>query len=411
MKKIVISGITGFKNRGVDALVTTVVEGIHTVNKSNAPITVLTDTPQYDTESGKHLKVNFVSDTFRNRKARYIRKLGGKPLANALIPLVVPSFRKTVDLVEGADVVIASGGDVFSSDYGDLGEFLVSLEAAQRAGKKVVFIGHSIGPFKTKEEEEAWTRVANQSELITLRESFSYDYVVNKLKVPSSKVHLTADSAFNLRIPDSNCLSELARLYGIDRDRPTIALSISQGIKKFAKVAHDGHLNAWTKLVRTATERLGLQVVIVSHVQDQWELNDDRLASQEVASQFSGNPLIRVVNGDHTASELKGIIQMADMVVAERMHAAIAGLSSGIATAVIGYSVKAQGILFDLLQDNVEKYRLLVSVQDFVNKIDAGAWVEQLWNRRCEVGEHLAQSLPQVKNRANQNFELLAKIL
>ena len=46
--------------------------------------------------------------------------------------------------------------------------------------------------------------------------------------------------------------------------------------------------------------------------------------------------------------------------------AAIAGLSTGVPTLVIGYSIKAEGILTDLLGTDLTKNAALISIQDFL---------------------------------------------
>ncbi len=69
---------------------------------------------------------------------------------------------------------------------------------------------------------------------------------------------------------------------------------------------------------------------------------------------------------EHTPSEYKAIIARADMVVAERMHAAIAAFSSGACALCVGYSVKARGIVDGFLGEGAAAEGWVVPVADFV---------------------------------------------
>ncbi len=90
-----------------------------------------------------------------------------------------------------ASVVIASGGDVFSSDYGIdfLKVQLRPLKLALEAGTPVVFLAQSIGPFKTNEEAQVWLDVAQSSKLVTIREVLSYNYVTKDSFSKFSQTH------------------------------------------------------------------------------------------------------------------------------------------------------------------------------------------------------------------------------
>ncbi|HEY0827518.1 MAG TPA: polysaccharide pyruvyl transferase family protein [Bacilli bacterium] len=408
MSKFIISGVSGFRNRGVDALVTTTVQGIKSID-SSASITVISDTPDYDIIHGKKLSVHFLQDVLKSRRAKLARRI--IPFSNKIANLISPNFQHTLDALENVDVVIASGGDIFSSDYGDQADFLIPLEMAQKSGKKVVFMGQSIGPYKTKDEADVFLSVARRSDLITVRESISYNYVCKKLGVPESKVELTADSAFVLKIPDKSQIDQLAFFYGIDKNLPIVALSISQGIIRFSGTNTILHFNAWKNIIKTIIEDLGAQVLLIPHVQERATFNDDRIVQTAIAEEFGYNAQIKLISGDHSASELKGVISLADLVIAERMHAGIAGLSNGIPTALVGYSIKAQGVIHDILGEKVNEYKLLISIQDMVKDFDISQWIKNIWGDREIIAAELRRKLPEVKDLAHKNFELLGKLM
>lgn len=408
MTKFVISGVSGFRNRGVNALVTTTVQGIQTVDPS-AQITVISDTTDYDELHAKKLKVHFVQDVFRTRKGKLIRRIS--QISRTVARRLSPPLIQVIETVEDTDVIIASGGDIFSSDYGDQDDFLIPLKVAQNAGKKVVFMGHSIGPFKSKQEAEMWSEVARKSDLITIRESLSYKYVCKELGIPEEKVFLTADSAFILEKPSLDKLQKIRSYYGIEKEKPTIALSISQGIIRFSGTNADHHFNTWKNIVRTLLVDMDAQILLIPHVQERAAFNDDRIVQSAIVEEFGYDSRIKLISGDHDACELKGIISMANLVIAERMHAGIAGLSNGIPTALIGYSVKAKGVIQDIFGDKGEEYGLLVSIRDLVSDTETEKWLKNLWMNRMVICEELHRQLPKFQALAQMNFELLKQVV
>jgi colanic acid/amylovoran biosynthesis protein len=308
-------------------------------------------------------------------------------------------------------LVIASGGDVFSSEYGNLQWHLMPLEYALKHAVPVVFLAHSVGPFRTREESNSWTEVARHSSLITVRESLTYHYVTRELGLPPRLVHLVGDPAFLLAPPPEGTVERLLKAYGVERDRPTVALAISQGISHFAGISRHEHFEAWRQVVRMLLDELGAQVILIPHVQSASVNNDDRLIATDLLRSLNFAPDIRLVGGDHSASEFKGMIAACDLVVAERMHAAIAGLSSGVCTVVVGYSVKAKGIMTDLVGSEWASDGLVIPIQKFVRSVAAVRDIKSAWNRRAEVRELLVETVPQARARAAESFELLSEVL
>jgi colanic acid/amylovoran biosynthesis protein len=147
------------------------------------------------------------------------------------------------------------------------------------------------------------------------------------------------------------------------------------------------------------------QIIIIPHVQD--GLNDDRILASDIHKSFNYDPRIHLAGGDHSASEFKGLISACDMLVAERMHAAIAGLSSGVCTVVVGYSVKAEGIVTDLLGTDSLSKDSLISIQDFINGELACNTIQKAWNSREKVADKLREVLPIIKGKAAENFQLI----
>lgn len=404
MTRILLTGVTGVRNRGVEALVRTTLHGLGE-RVRDLQATVLSGTPGED-RGRLGGDVAFLLDVFdrapsppralRRRLSDRVRRLD-------------PGWQALKEAIAAVDAVVVTGGDLFSAHY-DIAHHLRPLRIALDAGRPVVFLAQSIGPFASREAADEWLSVGEHSPLITLRERRSYDYVSRDLGLNGGRVAHTADPAFLLRPAPPKRVARLRRFYGIDPARHTLAIAPSAGIASYEQAARDRHADGWATAIRRLLDEIDAQVVLVPHVQDPTSEFDDRVAATAILERLDYSPDVRLVGADHGAADFKGLIATASLVVAERMHAAVAGLSSGRCTIPIGYSVKARGILEDLLGE-ARTDQLLGSIDEV---LEPGRIVDRImaaWHVRDTVSAELDAVLPTARERAQRNFDLVAELL
>ena len=405
--RITLTSIGSLQNRGVEALAVTSIEGFRRVFL-DPKITVLTHHRIVNELLLDASQATLCDDPYRNRRIRILRRLG--PLQHLLWPLRGVAVVQLERHLACQDLVIASGGDNFSSDYGSPAVWLHPLRHAERCGVPVVFMAQSIGPFRNEAHRSAFVPVAERAKLLSVRERASYDYVTKDLGISSSRVVLTADPAFLLNPASASWVEKALAHYGIDPLRPKVAISVSQGISRYAKVDEKAHLAKLTAVIKMVLEDFDAQVILVPHVRSPRPRGNDFLLAEQLLRQHQFDRRIFLLQADHTAREFKGIIGACDLVVAERMHAAIAGMSSGICTVVIGYSVKGHGIVSDALGVDSLAEGLVIPVDEFVKTERGLNLISAAWNRRHEIAGRLRESLPAVRARAERNFTLLTSL-
>jgi colanic acid/amylovoran biosynthesis protein len=278
-------------------------------------------------------------------------------------------------------------------------------------GKPVFLAAHSIGPFKDSTDRDAFLRVATKTAGISVRERMSYNYLTEELQLGAKLVTHTADPAFLLHKPPSERLEHFRTHYQFKSGRPLIALTPSQAICNWMNSDYNRHFRVWCAVVAGLLRELDPQIILIPHVQEISPKNDDRVLATEILRHFNFDPRLQLAGGDYSASEFKGLISLCDLVVSERMHACIAGLSSEVCTVAIGYSVKAEGILCDLFDPSQVKDGLLLSLQDFLDETRACERVLRAWNMREAVQQRLRQSLSGVKRRAGLTYDLIGQYL
>ncbi|MEN1680263.1 MAG: polysaccharide pyruvyl transferase family protein [Planctomycetota bacterium] len=409
---IVLTAVTGLRNRGVEALVETTVEGLRGVAPGEE-VAVLTQSPDFDRDHGRRLGVTFAYDGF-SMHARFPLLMAGAEAVRSAIGRQSETERSR-RLVANAKLAIASGGDCFSSDYGSIASFLVPLRVARKAGVPFVFLAQSIGPFNDATTKKEFVSVARDASLVTVRESRSQAYAIDELGLDQERVALTADPAFLLEPPPAERVAQLRAFYGLSDDEPTVAIALSQGLCSFGGFVGerdgnqlaDQHLASLAAVVEEALNRFDAQVLLIPHVQDAWHANDDRLLADRLAEHLGRDPRVKTAWCSHTASEFKGLIASCDLVVAERMHAGIAALSTATPVCVVRYSVKADGIIGDLIGEDAKETGAIIDYEDFLDPKHAVTGLRTAWSNRDAMRSKLLAGKPVAQDLARQNFTLL----
>ena len=402
--KVVIVTVSGCRNRGVEALVDSLIDQLLSRDAA-VEITVLTRDLRFDASRAFAQRATVLDEPLVPGRTPALKR--NAVLRTLTKPLQNEGFLQALELIAAADLVISTGGDCFSSDYGDPEHWLFGLRLALDLGTPVYFLGQSIGVFRDPAHARAWAEVAERSHT-TLRESRSLRYCREDLGVTADRLEWTADPAFLLPHLEAAEGEQLRRGLGMDAG-PTVALGVSRGVSNFAGADHSEHVRAWLATIRMVLDDFRAQVLLVPHVSTAIWRGDDAALATELWRALDYDPRVRVMAGDYSAREFKTAIAGCELVVAERMHACIAGLSSGVTTVSVGYSIKAEGIMEDLLGAGVGDAGLLLSLQEFMDSDPAGkaqGAIRDAWANRSSHAAELREALPAVRERASRNFDV-----
>jgi len=399
-KRILITGITGFRNHGVQALVMGIVEGV-IGRYPTATIDLLTQDEKYDAVVNPGLPINFIPDPWRMKTMGLKRDLVLKASR------WVRALDTRGDFIRNYDLIIVSGGDMFGPDYGSIEADLEPLRAAQKYGVKYVFLGQSVGRFKDEQQSKAFTDVARGAEIITVRETLSESYLCDDLGLSRDKVKLAPDPAFLLNVTEDG--GRLRDLVFGDHEEPFVSISVSEGIQRFSGTDVDQHLNAIVNLINYFTSEIGVRVLIVPHVHETYLWNDDSWLAQRVGLACKDPTMVKIAPIHLSASDYKALIAASEFCIAERMHAAIAALSTAVPVFCIGYSIKYRGILGDIFGRKVADDNLLISIKDFVQSSGVPEACLQAWQSRAVYRQALEAKVDSLKEAASSNYNLLTR--
>jgi polysaccharide pyruvyl transferase WcaK-like protein len=243
-------------------------------------------------------------------------------------------YKKLKGSIKPCQVYASIGGDNYCYKSS---EWLYALNTIIRnKGGKTILLGCSISP-----EDLSPTMIKDLSsfDLIIARESITASAL---RKHGLSQVKLVPDPAFLLPSDSSFPLPQAFI------PNNTIGINISPVILSNEQTPGIIRRNIH-KLIRFILDETDMNIAFIPHVE--LPNNSDLVILKELYAEFESSGRVCLFE-DHNAKVLKGIIGQCRFLIAARTHASIAAYSQGIPTLVIGYSVKAEGIAYDLFGSN-----------------------------------------------------------
>lgn len=306
-----------------------------------------------------------------------------------------------------SNIIIISGGDSMSGEYGiSILNTLINILYAILLEKPVVLYGCSIGYYKNKLLKTIANKIFNNVDLILVREELSKKYL-DENHISKSKIYLTADPAFLLSPAEDSRVFEILSAEGICKpQRPIIGINASGLISRFktGKERDAEIANIFAKIIDDLIEKLNAFIIMIPHVYSKG--SDDRDAIALTMSYINNNKDVKLIKGEYTPQELKGIIGQCDLFIGARMHTTIASTSMIVPTIGIAYSHKMHGIIGDMLcQSN---YIVDVNNLDYEK---LSSLIIDAWTNRERIKKELDINVAIAKEKANLNGKLVSELL
>ena len=407
---ILITGQTSFHNKGCQALIYTTTQ-ILKGTFPDASFTVFSWEPEYDEQhfDNDSIECHFHEHRFqvgefsrRNRFWFFLNYYLG--VGTDRILWVKPSF---YEAIKTCDLLVVSGGDVLA-DYGDesIKHCFFPVAVAIALKKPVYIFAQSISQYKSVEMLKFARFYLNKVSLITVRERLSFDYLKNiGIKAP---LHLTADPAFTLMPCSDSRLSEIVQTEHLpDTNSPIIGLSVSETATRWSDSSHENFTNMMAEACNKMIDKYKAKIVFVPHVgYPDDPANDDRVVGKAIKSLMVNKQDAFLIEGDYSCEELKAVIGRCALFIGARTHATIAAASMLVPTIAIAYSIKAFGIMEDVL----DKEKCVCDIRSSSCEELLGK-VEYLMENSDNVVKEMSKRLEKIRERSMRNGELAKKII
>jgi len=416
LKKIIIAGAapdTG--NLGVSALLESILSG---VNNDEADEFLVLDHGEgvrggilcQNNEDikvfycgAKHSKRVYQKENFFN--IRFSSKIYGlfNPIAKKIL---------------AANVMLdISGGDSFTDLYGDWRFKAITYPKliAVENDIPLILMPQTYGPYISLKTKKIASDIVKSATMAFARDEESFCLLKELLgnDFDEEKHKRGVDIAFLLNVQSPKVLPVPAIQEWLERsDAPTIGINVSGLIynqieKSFSQYGlKANYRDVIYLLIKKILDETNANIILIPHVLvDENNYESDVAASKHVIALFSGDEQQRIeLNlNRYEATEVKWLISQMDWFCGTRMHSTIAGLSTGVPTTAIAYSIKTRRVFKTCNQENQVIDPRELNTADVVEGLWSG------WLQRAETERSLAESLPKVMETANNQMDLIRR--
>lgn len=316
-------------------------------------------------------------------------------------------FNAAAKTFANADAVLdLSAGDSFTDLYGPqrLASVSAPKEAALRAGRPLVLLPQTYGPFDTAEGRQRAEHLVGSAALAFARDEWSYQRLLELAGPDTDMTRLRrgVDVAFSLepRRPEAQVADMLEALQG----EVTAGVNVSGLLRDEAGHQRFGlsgdYIATMTALVRGLVDT-GAHVVLVPHVHVPGGGGESDVAAiGQITANLTPQEMDRVtqVPAHLDAAELKWCIAQLDWFVGSRMHSTIAALSTITPATAYAYSDKTLGVFATCgVQEEVIDARQVGGPEATEQMLDA-------FRRREAIRDRLATAAPETIDRSRRQL-------
>lgn len=260
--------------------------------------------------------------------------------------------RAAVQSIYNADRIILKGGSYLYSYGGPkqllfLFRMLLTSIIAICFHKKIIALGHSIGPIHGTIAKYFLTSCIKRFDKIVLREKVSYDFLCGDLKIDIHKIDLLADLAFWSAEtgPILNIENQILKQENIEilqKKRYKFGLTILDWnilIQRGHKLEYGEYVKMWADIIDYLYVEFQADFYIMPQSLRDIPLNEEISFSTEKVRPY-------VLRGDYSTAVLRQLYGLMDIFLGMRTHSIIFALSSGIPAIAVAYeAAKGFGIV------------------------------------------------------------------
>jgi colanic acid/amylovoran biosynthesis protein len=252
-----------------------------------------------------------------------------------------------------------------------------------------------MGPFSGKLMQTLARFSLSSAKLIILRDHASKRFV-RQVGVKGEEIRVCADSAFLLESAPAARALEILQAHGVPSDHADL-IGITPNMRVYHRSEGTGGKNHYVRLLSELIDHVkdtfNAQVILIP-CEFRSEGPDDSWLIGQVLKGVSSTRGVYVVDEEYTAGELKAIAGQLAVLIASRFHSALASLSMGVPTIVLGWAHKYVELMRAMDQQHYVLSYEDVTLQDLVTMLD------QMWPRRAEISGALTTRVHEAEESA-----------
>jgi len=292
--------------------------------------------------------------------------------------------------------------------YNPLFNFLSTLyfliPFAKRKGKKIAYYNVGVGPITTTIGKKMLKKISEMTDLITVRDSQSIQ-ILKSLKIPESKIILTADAALNNPPSIEEHVEKILSLEEIEKEKPLLGFNINVYIDTWVETGKEpinksSFLKDIASVLDTVIEDLDVNVIFFAT-----QHMDIPIISKVIDYIKNKDKVNLITNKKYSNQEIMGLLGKMELFVGMRLHSLI--LASAMHTPILGliYQDKVRNYLKEL---NLEEQRLEFSDFNAENLLDV---IKRSWYEREKIKKHLSIRIEELKKKAKKTPKMVIDLL
>lgn len=307
-----------------------------------------------------------------------------------------------------ADVVVFAGGGYFNDRwFTALPARLAEIAFARSAGKPLVILGQTVGPFSSFVSRQWLSPVLRSFDLILYRDTQSAR-VLERHQVDPARQALTADLAALLEVQDP-AKTQLRALWPAAPGQVVVGVTLQKfrpyesaaGTRPFRRIrsaaAYRAQLLAGFRQIAA-----GPDIRLVFIPSTRW----DRPFCESIARILKAEFPARIAClAAHDADAFIGLCQGVDVMISTNMHPIILAATAAAPAIALSYFYKVDDFMRDIGLGNY-----VLGIDDFSGAELAGCF--ERWRRNApHLGATVADRMQAVRRRAGSNVKLLRTLL
>jgi len=296
----------------------------------------------------------------------------------------------------GLDLFILGGGGILFEGMADI--FLRDVNWAKECNVPVMVFAISAGPITTAETKKLVAETLNKVDLITVREPEAKK-TLNDIGV-ERPIEVTADPALLLTPQEFSRDMLLKQGMAIHENQPLVGFSVREpgGALEDIKVKqyHEVLANAADFMV----ERFKAQILFIPMERHE---HKDLQHSHAVIAKMTNAQSAQVLKEEFAAPQILSLLAHMDFSVGMRLHFLIFSAIHAVPFVPLPYSGKVTGFL-----------RELEMPMPPIKEINSGklcAFLDSFWDERPAIARKLKLKIPQLQQKARDNFTYLYDLL
>lgn len=408
MNSILLTG-GGFANKGAEALLKTVkAELIKRLEHVRFQAIV----PANQVKEAR--KAGFVHCNRRNSREFLTYHLGRvSGLKAAPAKAAASQAGRYRNWLKECTAVIDVSGYVYTDKYEtysiQLTEKLIS--SCSTASVPYMFLPQAWGPLSMSNSQLSVRLMAEYADIIYARDKTSFRCLQSIPDIPQQKLKLAPDIVLKFEPHENHeALDPLERTGLFYRKGRRIGICPNIRIYRMTEREGTGTANPYVRwLVQLCKEILAetdAELILFGHeISRCWWRRDDRYLCQMVRQSIGEEQRIRYFSQPCSADTLKLLIRELDFLVGSRFHSLIAALSLYVPSIAMGWSHKYKELLKD-----AGIGELAFSYEQMYNRAIITDILEA-WANREQVRCRLERSIPLLRQKVDEVFDQVAKIL